>query len=207
MKLNILKSLNLKHAMNNSISIIKQLGMENICVVVPDKLSATMEQFIFEQLNIDCSFNINVCTLNRLSKNILAETNARYTTISKIGGIILLKRVLNENKDLITSFKNNKHSYQYSNEIYKTLAQLKACQLSSDELIAYKSNMSQLQQKINDLGNILRLYNDAKSEMLDNSDTLTLTCMMLDKSKMVKNTHFIFVGFDDFTSQGYLLIE
>lgn len=207
MELNILKSLNLKHSINNTISIIKQLGDGNICIVVPDKLSATMERLIFERLNIDCSFNINVSTLNRLSKNILAETKAQYRTISKIGGIILLKKVLNENQELITSFKNDKHSYQYSNEIYKTLAQLKACQLTCNELLKYQCDLKPLQQKINDLGNILQLYNDAKAGVLDNSDTLTLTCMMLDKSETVKNTHYIFTGFDDFTSQGFDLIE
>lgn len=207
MEINILKSLNLKHAIDNTITTIKNLGDCNICVLVPDKLSATMEKLIFEKLNIDCSFNINVSTLNRLSKNILAETKAKYRTISKIGGIILLKKVLAENKELITSFKNNKHSYGYSNEIYKTLSQLKACQLTSNEMIEYKCDIKPLQQKINDLGNILELYNNAKCEVLDNSDTLTLTCMMLDKSKTVKDTYYIFVGFDDFTSQGYLLIE
>ena len=209
MKLNILKSLNLKHAIDNTISTIKTLGDNDICVIVPDKLSATMERLIFEKLNIDCSFNINVSTLNRLSKNILAETKAKYRTISKIGGIILLKKVLSENKDLITSFKNDKHSYQYSNEIYKTLSQLKACQLNSDELLKYECDLKPLQQKINDLGNMLEIYNNTKTGIgvLDNSDTLTLTCMMLDKSNTVKNTFYIFVGFDDFTSQGYFLIE
>ncbi len=191
----------------NTISIIKQLGNSDICVVVPDKLSATMEQTLFERLDIESSFNINVSTLNRLSKNILAETKAQYSTMSKIGGIILLKKVLSENKQLITSFKNEKHSYQYSNEIYKTLAQLKACQLTSGELIKYKSDTQTLQQKINDLGTLLELYNNAKSGLLDNSDTLTLTCMMLNKSETVKNTYYIFTGFDDFTSQGLNLIE
>ncbi len=207
MELNILKSLNLKHSIDNTISIIKQLGDSDICVIVPDKLSATMERLIFERLEIECSFNINVSTLNRLSKNILAETKAKYSTISKIGGIILLKKVLNENRELITSFKNNKNSYQYSNEIYKTLAQLKACQLGYDELLKYQCPIQSLQQKINDLGNILQLYSDSKCGILDNSDTLTLTCMMLDKSETVKNTYYIFTGFDDFTSQGFDLIE
>lgn len=207
MKLDILKSLNLKHSIDNTISIIKQLGDSNICVIVPDKLSATMERLIFEKLNLECSFNINVSTLNRFSKNILAETKAKYRTISKIGGIILLKKVLSENKDLIKSFKNDKHSYEYSNEIYKTLSQLKACQLNSEELIKYECELKSLQQKINDLGNILELYNIAKTGVLDNSDTLTLTCMMLTNSQTVKNTYYIFTGFDDFTSQGFDLIE
>lgn len=207
MELNILKTLNLKHAINNTITTIKQLGDSDVCIIVPDKLSATMERLIFERLNIESSFNINVSTINRLSKNILAETNASYKTISKIGGIILLKKILNDNKEFINSFKNSKHSYQYSNEIYKTLAQLKSCQLDSDELIKYECPIKPLQKKINDLGMLLQNYNEAKIGILDNSDTLTLTCMMLDKSETVKNTYYIFAGFDDFTSQGYLLIE
>ena len=207
MELNVVKSLNLKHSIQNTISLIRQLGDSNICIIVPDKLSATMERLIFERLNIDSSFNINVSTLNRLSKNILAETGARYETISKIGGIILLKKVLNENKEIITSFKNDRNSYQYSNEIYKTLSQLKACQLDSGELLAYRCDDEQLQHKVNDLGKILEKYHESKSSMLDNSDTLTLTCMMLDKSEQVKNTYYIFAGFDDFTSQGFNLIE
>ena len=87
------------------------------------------------------------------------------------------------------------------------MAQLKACQLDSEELQAYQCDLKPLQQKINDLGNIMQIYNDSKCGVLDNSDTLALTCMMLDKSVIVKNTYYIFAGFDDFTSQGYCLIE
>ena len=111
MKLNILKSLNLKHAIDNTITTIKQLGDSDICVIVPDKLSATMERLIFEKLNIDCSFNINVSTLNRLSKNILAETKAKYRTISKIGGIILY----------ISSLLTKKSKYFSDNSFSKNL--------------------------------------------------------------------------------------
>ena len=53
MELNILKALNLKHAIDNTISTIKQLGDCDICVVVPDKLSATMERLIFEKLETE----------------------------------------------------------------------------------------------------------------------------------------------------------
>lgn len=207
MKLNLIKSLNLRHSIDNALKVVNDLKNESIFIVVPDKLSATMEKLLFEKLNIESTFNIDICTLNRLSKRILAETKASYKSLSKIGSIILLKKVLGDNQDMITSFKNDKQSYEYCNEIYKTLSQLKSCQLSAKELIDYKCEQSQLTQKINDLGNILDLYTKAKSNVLDNSDMLTLTCMMLDKSETVKKSHFVFVGFDDFTSQGYDLIE
>lgn len=207
MKLNLIKSVNLRHSINNTIHFLNDMKNESVFVIVPDKLSATMEKLIFEKLNLESTFNLDICTLNRLSRRILTETKASYKSISKVGSIILLKKVLNENQNLITSFKNDRQSYEYCNEIYKTLSQLKACQLSSKELLAYKCDQAQLSQKINDLGNILELYNQAKSGVLDNSDTLTLTCMMVEKSEIVKNSYFIFVGFDDFTSQGYDLIE
>lgn len=207
MELNLVKCLNLRHSIDNALNILNQLQNESVFVIVPDKLSATMEKLIFQKLNIESTFNIDICTLNRLSRRILTETKAEYKSLSKIGSIILLKKVLSDNQDIISSFKNDRQSYEYCNEIYKTLAQLKACQLSPKELIEYKCDQTQLTQKINDLGNILDLYTQSKAGVLDNSDVLTLTCMMLDRSEIVSNSHFIFVGFDDFTSQGYDLIE
>lgn len=207
MELNLIKCLNLRHSIDNALHILDELKNESVFVIVPDKLSATMEKLIFQKLNIESTFNIDICTLNRLSRRILTETKAEYKSLSKVGSIILLKKVLCDNQNIISSFKNDRQSYEYCNEIYKTLAQLKACQLSPKELIEYKCEQAQLTQKINDLGNILDLYSQAKAGVLDNSDVLTLTCMMLDKSDIVKNSYFIFAGFDDFTSQGYDLIE
>ena len=64
---------------------------EKIEIVVPDKLSLFMEKFLFERLNIECSFNISVSTLNRFAKRNLDVDKSKM--ITSTGSVLLIHKI------------------------------------------------------------------------------------------------------------------
>lgn len=206
MKLVLTKVQNLRHAINESFNQVKnQEG--KVCIIVPDKLSVTLEKKLFEILNIDCSFDIEVTTLTRFSQKILSELNISYTPISKLGSIILIKKLLNENSQELKLFNSPNFSYNYSDSLFRTLTQFKASKISSNDIIFERPISKQLENKLLDIKLILEKYENEKAGLIDSCDRLNLLSTNIHNSNIIKNTHFHFIGFSDFTAQGYFVIE
>lgn len=206
MKLILTKAQNLRHAINETFNQIKnQTG--KTCIIVPDKLSVTLEKKLFEALNLESSFDIEVSTLTRFSQKILSELDVDYTPISKLGSIILIKKLLNENSSELKLFNSPSFSYNYSDALFKTLTQFKASKISSDDIVFEKPVSKQLENKLLDIKLILEKYEKEKAGLIDSCDRLNLLSANIHKSEIVKNTNFHFIGFSDFTTQGYYVIE
>jgi len=206
MNFTITKAKNLQHAIQSILSQVKNTTGK-ICLLVPDKLSVTLEKKLFETLNIESSFDIEVSTLTRLSNKILTDLGVNYLPISKLGSIILLKKILNENLDNLKLFNCKHFSYNYADNLFKTLTQFKASQINSNDMQIDKIKSIQLQNKIEDLSKILEEYENQKAGLVDQTDRLDLFAINISRSKLIKETNFFFVGFDNFTSQGYSVIE
>lgn len=206
MQLNIYNAKNLNHCLQTiKLPLKKSSQNGKVLIFVPDKLSLEMEKNIFEILNTDCTFNVEVITINRFCKSIIAG-HVPINYINSIGSTLLVQKVLKNNKDKFVCFKAGDFSYQYCSEIFKTLAQLKACQANHETLKSYKSQNIWVDSKVNDLGRLLELYNIEKADMLDANDIITQSLFYIKQENLI-NTSCFFVGFDDFTFQGYSLIE
>lgn len=206
MKFKLLKAPNLKSAMSATFEEIKNTS-GSICLILPDKLTVTVEKQLFEYLNIDSCFDINITTLTRLSQKILADMEIDYTPISKIGSIVLLKKILNESKEKLKLFSSPSFSYNYTDVLFRTITQFKASSITPDEMLVDKDKPASLQDKIHDLKIVYEAYENGKAGRVDPSDRLTIFARQIKSSKYVKDTTFFFLGFDDFTNQGYALIE
>lgn len=206
MKFRLLKTPNLKSAMSTVFDEIKNTS-GSICLIVPDKLTVTAEKQLFEYLNIESCFDINITTLTRLSQKILADIGVEYTPISKIGSIVLLKKILNERKSDLKLFSSPSFSYNYTDLLFRTITQFKASNITPDEMIVDEKKPTPLQDKIHDLKIVYQEYENGKAGLVDPTDRLTIFAREIKSSEYIKNTTFFFLGFDDFTNQGYTLIE
>lgn len=185
------------------IEFCKQRRDELIEIVVPDKLSLFVEKFLFEKMNINASFNIRVSTLNRFAKkNCSIDTTKQ---ISKIGSIILIHKILNDNINSFEIFQNKAYSFSYAEDIFKTISQLKASKISWEEMKQFSSKDVRLSGKIKDLALVYEEYENQKAGLLDSSDVFLMTTMFVSKGK--EKTKILFVGFDDFTAIEYAIIE
>ncbi len=178
-------------------------GEKRVQIVVPDKLSLFMEKFLFEKMNICSSFNIKVSTFNRFAKRNLDIPKEKE--ITRLGSILLINKILNENMDKLLAIKSKSYSFNYAETIFDTISQLKSSKITPDEMMRFKSKNVELQNKILDLALIYSSYEEQKAGYLDASDSFLMSifsvCDGLDYDEIY------FLGFDDFTAIEYSILE
>ncbi len=202
----MIKILNVKSlhsALYKAVDFCKENDKEIIEIIVPDKLSLFMEKFLFEHLNIVASFNIKVSTLNRFAKKSCFVEKDKQ--ISKVGSILLIHKILNENFNKLEVLKNKAYSFSYAEDIFRTIGQLKASKINFEEMKNFSSNDARLTGKIKDLALVYEQYEIGKAGFLDASDMFLMSTMSVAKGK--ENSKLLFVGFDDFTAIEYAIIE
>ncbi len=186
-----------------TVEFLKLHKDEEIEIVVPDKLSLFMERFLFEKMNMSASFNLQVSTMNRFAKKSCKVDKSKQ--ISKIGSILLIHRILNENLNNLEILKNKAYSFNYAEDVFKTITQLKASRISFEEMKGFSSNDERLKGKIHDLALVYEEYEKGKAGLLDTSDWFLMSSF--DVSKGREGKKILFVGFDDFTAIQYSIIE
>ncbi len=202
----MIKVLNVKSlysALYQTVEFCKKLNGEEIEIVVPDKLSLFMEKFLFEHMNMSSSFNIKVSTLNRFAKkNCFVDKDKQ---ISKVGSIILINKILNENINNLQVLKSKAYSFSYAEDIFKTIGQLKASKITFEEMKRFSSGDVQLNGKIQDLALVYEQYENGKAGLLDASELFLMSTFSVAEGR--ENANLLFVGFDDFTAIEYAIIE
>lgn len=200
-KLINIPSLNL--AINSVVEFCKDNKQEKIEIIVPDKLSLFMEKFLFEQMNIKASFNLRVSTLNRFAKRKIKID--KESQISKIGSILLIYKILNENKSNLKVLNSKSYTFTYAENIFKTISQLKASKIQPTEMFEKTTGFEDLDKKILDIALIYQQYENQKAGMLDASDLFLASTLSVGEG--VENKKIVFVGFDDYTAIEYSIIE
>jgi len=190
-------------ALYKTVKFCEENGGDTIEIIVPDKLSLFMEKFLFEHMNIMASFNIKVSTLNRFAKKTCVIEKEKQ--ISKVGSILLIHKILNENFDRLEVLKNKAYSFSYAEDIFKTIGQLKASKINFDEMKKFDSTDIRLSGKIKDLALVYEQYETQKAGLLDSSDMFLMSTFSVANGK--ENRKIWFVGFDDFTAIEYSIIE
>ncbi|MBR1988358.1 MAG: hypothetical protein IKA36_04895, partial [Clostridia bacterium] len=193
----------LQESLNAVVSFCKENKLQEIDIVVPDKLSLFIEKYIFDKMNIQASFNIHINTLNRYAKkNIEIDEDKK---ISKYASIICINKILNDHKEEFKVISNKSYSFNYAENIYDTLMQFKASKIHFEEMLNFNSNNEQLQNKIVDLAKMYMYYENEKAGLLDASDEFLLSTLTVAHNK--EGRKIFFVGFDDFTAIQYSIIE
>ena len=156
---------------------------------MPDKLSLFMEKFLFELMNISASFNIKVATLNRFAKKKCVI--AKEQQISKVGSILLINKILNDNIDNLKAIKSKVYSFTYAENIFKTIIQLKASKIGWQEMQMFESIDEQLKNKvvtsIDNLNITMCEVSKALQAVNGNGDKENLKQIMSDTTATVSN--------------------
>lgn len=199
----VLNVRSLYSALYKTVDFCKKNEGETIEIIVPDKLSLFMEKFLFEHMNMLASFKIKVSTLNRFAKKSCFVDKEKQ--ISKIGSVLLIHKILNDNHDSLEVLNNKAYSFSYAEDIFKTIGQLKASKIGFEEMLTFSSSDERLSGKIKDLARVYQWYEEHKAGLLDASDLFLMSTFNVAKGK--EKSKLIFVGFDDFTAIEYSIIE
>ena len=171
--------------------------------VVPDRMSVVCEKAIFERLNIESTCNIEVMTLSRIASRVLKNIQV----ITKTASVMILQKILNQNKQNLKCFNKTITSDLASN-IFGTISQFKSCKVGFND-VSVKVDKSLLGDKIDDISLLYRCYQEelSKRGLMDSLDKLNFLEQEIKNSSYIRGASFYVAFFDGFTYQGYDIIS
>lgn len=173
---------------------------ERVFVVVPDRASLTVERQILNTLNIKGAFNLSVVTFNTMASSFIEDEKP---TLSSLGGVLLVKKILNNNKQNLVCFGKTVNNLNFAKILYKTIQQIKACKISPASFKESITNaLAFTKLKLTDIALVYEEYEKAITANF--ADGLSRLGQLEDAVKtnpQVKNAHFYFLNFDKFTAQ------
>lgn len=179
---------------------------EKCVLIVPDNFSLNAEKLFFEYLDKEATFNVEFLTFSRLANSILKEQNISVNLINKTTGILLLTKIIYENKNELKLFGKMGLKNGVVEELYNTINQFKSSYISPEEIVV-KDDNSLLSQKLHD---IKFLYNQFELQLLhfgqDGSNRLNMFCKEIPNSETIKNTRYFFGYFQSFTYQQQMVL-
>lgn len=173
-------------------------------IIAPDRCLFSIEKRLFDELNESCFFDVSVTSMTTLSRNLITgKQNKKILT--KNSGIALVRKLLNDNKDKLLSFKKATGYMGFARTIFETICLYKSCNIPPEEVYTDDSlNYSNLKQKD------IKLIYSAYEEYLQKDYTDSFNQLMLFNSLIGKDTYkdtvFYLMEFDDFTSILYGII-
>lgn len=174
-------------------------------IICPDRSTLNIEKELFEVLDERCFFDLSVITLSRLAKRAISQTS-NQKILTKNSAVALVKKILLENKQQLTSFKNAISLNGFASELYNTMCLFKSCHVAPADIDTAVTNKT-LQNKLADIKLIYQKYEEfLQSDYTDSFNQLDLFAQCINK-QMYANVNFYFVMFEDFTKQQYNIIE
>ena len=188
----------------NSLSKNRGEGINHI-IFTPDRRNQQTELKMFEMLKDNCFFDVSVATLTRYTNQIISKHNVNFKVLSKPLGVAIIKKILNEHESEFKTFKKALKFNGFASTLFDTIAMFKSCGVTTNKLSLTTQNKS-LNLKLEDIKLVYENYEKfLGEEWTDSFNKLDLLTKIIDKSDC-ENTHFYFLGFDDFTPQMYSVI-
>lgn len=176
---------------------------KNHIIIAPDRSLFSLEKRLFDALDEKCFFDVNVMSLSRLSKGVLAGNTKNI--LSKQSGVALVKKILEENKSSLKAFSKASNFIGFASSLFETICFYKSCNVSPSEIYTDNSTtFSNLKQQ--DIKLVYEEYEKYLSrEYTDSFNQLKLFADSINKDTFA-DTIFYFVEFDDFTRLMYNII-
>lgn len=204
MKINLVTGANIYEATKNSFKCIDKNDFDtNYFVVVPDRYSLQAEKLLFDTLEIESTFNINVISLTGLAQKVLEKNGTEYENASVLEGVLTVKRACDILKDQLVFYKKITPTFCF--EMYKSIIQIKSSMIKPDQLI-YEGNRKVVKDKFHDIALIYNKYQQLNASKLDSTDLIDKCAESIFVSKFLDGAVVIFAGFDSFTASNYQLI-
>lgn len=184
--------------------VLKSNRNTNNIFIVPDKYALTTEKNIFDSLDIKSAFDLDVLTLSRLASKIMPD----FSDINKTTGVMIVKKILLDNKPKFKCFNKTLLSAGFSEDLYNTINQLKSCGVQPESIV-FENPTDYLQLKMNDIALVYTEYQKylALQGLKDSSDKFDEFEKHIKSSDFIKNSNIYISHFDSMTLQGYKIVE
>lgn len=186
-----------------------------IFLIVPDQMSFSTEYQLTNHYDIQGLIRAQVMTFKRLSWHVLQETGGiAKDKVDKIGYRMLLRRLLEENKDHFTLFSQAADKRGFTEEIEKIIKEFNQFNIDS---IALKEAIEKFEQaqaphtliaKSKDLQIIIQKLEEILGDRYVEGDGLyPFLIQQMKYSEKLKDTHVYIDGFTSFTVREFEIVK
>ena len=228
MKIDVVIGNNFKDVNQTAIKMIDVKNFQNY-IIVPDRFSLLMEKLVFQTLKITSTLNISVMGISRFAGMVFEKLGISYDIVSKQESLLTLRAVMIKLKPELKFFKNSDIGVGLCEELFETIAQLKANKISANDLLEVlpkTTNIEKTIKKSETVENIFKTLNqvdkisdialifDEYEKFLEDRADSTRLLTYLEEAIYIKNDklnfadyNFFFLNFDSLTNQGYSILK
>lgn len=99
-------------------------------LIVPDRFMLYYEKAVMDYLDISAGFDIEVVSFSRLANKTMGAKMNDY--LSAEGAVMLLRKVIEKNKDKLSCFRGAYNNADFASEIYAVISQIRNSGVSTD---------------------------------------------------------------------------
>ena len=181
-------------------------------LIVPDQMTFQKEKELINHLDNQGILNVQVLSFNRLAYVVLEETGGLKTeSINDYGKMMLIRKIIHENRDKLVLFKNHSSQQGVLKEINNLINEFKTCNVSADFLSSVKNTLNEedsFRGKLIDIELIYRGLNEyMDNTYLDDLDLIKLCSNKISDSLLARSATFFIDEFLDFNEGELELIK
>lgn len=101
-------------------------------LIVPDRFMLYYEKAVMDYLDLTACFDIEVVSFSRLANKTMGAKMNDY--LSAQGAVMLLRKVIEKNKDKLSCFRGAYNNADFASEIYAVISQIRNSGVSTDKI-------------------------------------------------------------------------
>lgn len=174
----------------------------SIVLLVPEKLSLSIERELLFRSPVKAITNVSVITPSRLLHKLISSDD---NYIPKEAGVMIVKKLILDNYNKLVCFKKTAKTMGFAEKIYDTISELKNSRVSPED---YPLNVDKIETSLNiKLKDIFLLYSEYEKfinekKLVDASDRFDLLASLVLASPKIKSSEFYCFGFDNMSESG-----
>lgn len=195
---------------------IKNPG-ENYYLVVPDQFTMETQKDIIKRHPYEGTMNIDIVSFNRLAYRVFGELGInKLSVLDDTGKMLILRKVIEENKDALTIFRNKTKLFGFTEEIKSTISELYQYGINIDDIDdicnrihgnkTMKNKLTDIKLIFEKFGEYVTAISSEESKYITKEEILNELCQVIDQSKQLKDSTIVLDGFTGFTPIQYKLI-
>lgn len=184
---------------------------QEVIFLVPEHMTYTTEMELIKQSGHKGFLKLNVSSFKKLQEQILNEVGgSRKESINDYGKIMLLKQICEENKDDLKFYANSIKKDGFLREINTLIKDIKKSRqdIANFDSIIENIDNKRLGEKLEDITYIYKKVDEKfKDKYNDSEDKTNIFIDNIKHSDIIKNTHFVFDGFESLVGQRLCIVR
>ena len=186
---------------------------KNYIVLVPDQFTMQTQKDLVMASPRKGILNVDVLSFNRLAYRIFEEVGGdEYLTLDDVGKSFILRKIAGDYESELKVLGSNLKKTGFISEIQSIISEFTQYDVRIETLDQMLSNMdseTSFYYKLKDVATIYRGFQEyLQGKYITGEELLDLLCMVVAKSKILKDSVIVFDGFTGFTPvQNKLLHE